>query len=149
MYTHKEYQIILNKLYSYKKIKRYVEYIEEDIISSIDNSLTGYLKNNDNTFENSIIKLVEDSVFQENKKWISAFEELERNIRDKNVHMTVLSYAFKNNDLRRSDKYVLYQMIKDKKKISKAIYYQIKRNIVLEFLNISVRKGLIDINERR
>ena len=112
MYTHKEYQIILNKLYSYKKIKRYVEEIEEDTISSIDNSLTGYLKNNDNTFENSIIKLVEDSVFQENKKWISAFEELEKNIKDKNLHMTVLSYAFKNNDLRRSDKYVLFRIFK-------------------------------------
>lgn len=143
MHTLIQKQVVLDKLYNYKIIKQTVENIEDNTISGIDNSLYCYLKNNDNTFENSIIKLLDDTTFQNNKKWLDAFKELNININDKPLHQDVLNYAYINNNLKRSDKCILYKMLKDKKKINKTIYYQIKRNLILELLNIAKKKGLI------
>ncbi len=140
-------QVVLDKLYNYKIIKQTVEDMEDNTISDIDNSLYSHLKNNDNTFENSIIKLLDNTSFQNNKKWLEAFKELDISINDKPLHQDVLNYAYKNNNLRRSDKCILYKMLKDKKKINKTIYYQIKRNLILELFNIAKKKGLIDKHE--
>lgn len=139
-----KYTKVINKLYNYKIIKQTVEDTESNMLDNVNTSLRSHLKNDQNTFENSIIRLLDDNIFQNNKKWLEAFKELDKLVENSDIHKIVLEYAFKENDEKKSDRFVLQILFKKGFRINKAIYYQVKRNIIIYLFNISKHMGLTD-----